>query len=220
SEGRSLRTGWPPHGVVRGAPACAGAGERRRAPVCFRSRPELPERCREPSGAWFPSVTVPETSAPAHHGGTRCQRGRWCSVSHSPYPQWQPWQQGPGVPQPWAGQAGSPMLASHADRERAIDVLRSGYGEGRLEKTEFDRRVARAYAACTVGELALLVADLPQGPVPHAAVPVGVPPAFLPMPPRTRTNGKAVAAAVCGGLCLFTAGLTGIPAIILGHSAR
>ncbi|MFC8988635.1 DUF1707 and DUF4190 domain-containing protein [Streptomyces sp. NPDC014603] len=141
-------------------------------------------------------------------------------MSHSPYPQWQPWQQGPGVPQPWAGQAGSPMLASHADRERAIDVLRSGYGEGRLEKTEFDRRVARAYAARTVGELALLVADLPQGPVPHAAVPVGVPPAFLPMPPRTRTNGKAVAAAVCGGLCLFTAGLTGIPAIILGHSAR
>ncbi|GGV83951.1 hypothetical protein GCM10010294_61190 [Streptomyces griseoloalbus] len=141
-------------------------------------------------------------------------------MSYSPYPQWQPWQQGHGGPQPWGGQAGPPMRASHADRERAVDVLRAGYGEGRLEKPEFDRRVERAYAARTVGELALLVADLPQGPVPHAvpAVPA-VPAVFLPAP-RARVNGKAVASAVCGGLCLVTFGLTGIPAVVLGHAAR
>ncbi|MHC3473693.1 DUF1707 and DUF4190 domain-containing protein [Streptomyces sp. 7R007] len=112
------------------------------------------------------------------------------------------------------------MLASHADRERAVDVLRAGYGEGRLDDEEFDKRVARAYAARTVGELALLVADLPQGPVPQPAPaqPV-VPRTFLPAP-RARTNGKAVGAAVLGLLCLPTFGLAGVPAVILGHTAR
>ncbi|PAZ17499.1 hypothetical protein CLM62_01870 [Streptomyces sp. SA15] len=111
------------------------------------------------------------------------------------------------------------MLASHADRERAVDVLRAGFGEGRLEKGEFDRRVERAYKARTVGELALLVADLPAGPVPQPAPVVAVPRTFLPVP-RPRTNGKAVGSAVCGLLCLPTFGLTGIPAVILGHAAR
>src|SRR5688572_30581721 len=91
--------------------------------------------------------------------GLRPVRGR-CSMTQ---PSWQPWQ-GSGVPQPWGGHSGSPaMLASHADRERAVDVLRAGYAEGRLEQPEFEKRVARAYAARTVGELGLLVADLPNG---------------------------------------------------------
>ncbi|MFJ6084204.1 DUF1707 and DUF4190 domain-containing protein [Streptomyces sp. NPDC092369] len=111
------------------------------------------------------------------------------------------------------------MLASHADRERAVDVLRAGYGEGRLEKGEFDRRVERVYAARTVGELALLVADLPLGPVPQPAPVTAVPRTFLPQP-APRTNGKAVGAAICGVLCLPTFGLTGIPAVVLGHTAR
>ncbi|MGC2999161.1 DUF1707 and DUF4190 domain-containing protein [Streptomyces sp. G35A] len=145
-------------------------------------------------------------------------------MSYSPYPQWQPWQQGHGVPQPWGAPAAPSMLASHADRERAVDVLRAGYGEGRLEKAEFERRVARAYAARTVGELALLVADLPQGPQPQPmpvpmAVPVPVPGTFL-SAPRPRTNGKAVASVVCGALCLVTGGVTGFPAVVLGHLAQ
>ncbi|KKD03743.1 hypothetical protein TN53_33560 [Streptomyces sp. WM6386] len=108
------------------------------------------------------------------------------------------------------------MLASHADRERAVDVLRAGYGEGRLEKGEFDKRVARAYVARTVGELAVLVGDLPQGPM---AQPMALPRTFLPVP-RPRTNGKAVGAAVCGLLSLPTFGFTGIPAVVLGQAAR
>ncbi|CAL9463715.1 hypothetical protein C1708_13560 [Streptomyces sp. DH-12] len=126
-----------------------------------------------------------------------------------------PWQgpplQGPGVPS---------MLASHADRERAVDVLRAGYGEGRLDHPEFEKRVARAYSARTVGELSLLVADLPQGPMPQPMTPHGpVPPAFLPRP-QPRTNGKAVGSLVCGVLCVVTGGLTGLPAVILGHMAQ
>ncbi|MEU1690071.1 DUF1707 and DUF4190 domain-containing protein [Streptomyces hirsutus] len=114
------------------------------------------------------------------------------------------------------------MLASHADRERTVDVLRAGYAEGRLDQQELERRVARAYQARTVADLALLVADLPQGPVPQTAAvqhlaPMA-PPTFLPRPPKT--NEKAVGALVCGVLCLATGGLTGIPAVILGHTAR
>nr|WP_326754255.1 DUF1707 and DUF4190 domain-containing protein [Streptomyces hirsutus] len=114
------------------------------------------------------------------------------------------------------------MLASHADRERTVDVLRAGYAEGRLDQQELERRVTRAYQARTVADLTLLVADLPQGPVPQTAAvqhlaPMA-PPTFLSRPPKT--NEKAVGALVCGVLCLATGGLTGIPAVILGHTAR
>lgn len=149
------------------------------------------------------------------------------------YPSWQgsgaprPWQggqaplrwQGGHGPQAWPGWGGAVMLASHADRERAVDVLRAGFGEGRLEKGEFDQRIERAYAARTVGELALLVADLPQGPLPQPVPVTPVPRTFLPLP-RPRTNAKAVGSAVCGVLCVVSFGLTGIPAVVLGHSAR
>ncbi|GAB2862161.1 hypothetical protein GCM10027074_31840 [Streptomyces deserti] len=123
------------------------------------------------------------------------------------------------MPQPWAGPSAPAMLASHADRERAVDVLRAGFGEGRLQQDEFEKRVARAYTARTVGELAVLVADLPQGPIPQPAAVVEVPRTFLPAP-RPQINGKAVGAAVCGLLCVPTFGLTGIPAVVLGHAAR
>ena len=140
-------------------------------------------------------------------------------VSQSQPTPWQPWQSGQGVPQPWQAQATSSMLASHAERERAVDVLRAGYGEGRLQHSEFERRVARAYEARTVGELALLVADLPQGPVPINRPPVGpVPATFLPAAPPT--NAKAVGSLICGVLTVVTGGLTGLPAVILGHTAR
>ncbi|MEY9993519.1 hypothetical protein ABIE67_005551 [Streptomyces sp. V4I8] len=149
----------------------------------------------------------------------------------------QPSWQGSGAPRPWQGShaplrwqgghgpqawpaLGSPaMLASHADRERAVDVLRAGFGEGRLDKSEFDQRIERAYTARTVGDLALLVADLPQGPMPQPAPFTPVPRAFLAVP-RPQTNAKAVGSAVCGVLCLVSFGLTGIPAVVLGHAAR
>ncbi|WP_460073508.1 DUF1707 and DUF4190 domain-containing protein [Streptomyces sp. YKOK-I1] len=118
------------------------------------------------------------------------------------------------------------MLASHADRERAVDVLRAGFGEGRLQQDEFEKRVQRAYQARTVGELQLVISDLPQGPMavpPVLAAPTAfgppVPRTFLPAPPPP-TNGKAVGSMVCGVLTTMSMGLTGIPAVILGHKAR
>ncbi|MEU0675951.1 DUF1707 and DUF4190 domain-containing protein [Streptomyces sp. NPDC006172] len=115
------------------------------------------------------------------------------------------------------------MLASNADRERTVDVLRAGFAEGRLQQAELDSRVTRVYQARTVGELSLVVADLPQGPVAVQpalhAYPTAVPRTFLPAPPPP-TNGKAIGAMVCGVLTTVTAGITGIPAVILGHSAR
>jgi hypothetical protein len=130
------------------------------------------------------------------------------------YPQpWQPWHQ---QQQPWQ-QNPSAMLASHAERERAVDVLRAGFSEGRLQQDEFDKRVSRAYTARTAGELALLVADLPQGPLPLQSP--AVPPVFRPaLPPPT--NGKAVASMVCGVLTTMTLGVTGFPAVVLGHIAQ
>ncbi|MFF6993837.1 DUF1707 and DUF4190 domain-containing protein [Streptomyces sp. NPDC008313] len=112
------------------------------------------------------------------------------------------------------------MLASHADRERAVDVLRAGFSEGRLQQAELEKRVTRAYEARTVGELGLLVADLPQGPLPVQYAVAPVPRAFLPAPVPPPNNGKAVGALVCGILTTMTAGLTGIPAVVLGHTAR
>lgn len=63
------------------------------------------------------------------------------------------------------GPAPSYWLASTADRERAVDVLRAGFTEGRLTQAELDERVARAYASRTYGELGELTADLPVGPL-------------------------------------------------------
>jgi hypothetical protein len=56
------------------------------------------------------------------------------------------------------------MLASNADRERAIDVLRSGFAEGRLTQPEFEERMGRVQVARTYDQLAELTCDLPIGP--------------------------------------------------------
>jgi hypothetical protein len=80
------------------------------------------------------------------------------------------------------GSVNASLLAANADRERAVDVLRAGFVEGRLTQEEFNDRVARAYASRTYGELGELTADLPAGSVPpwlpaRSAGPRAVPPA-------------------------------------------
>jgi len=57
----------------------------------------------------------------------------------------------------------SAMRAASADRERAVDVLKAGFAEGRLTQDEYNERIGRAYAARTYGELTALTADLPAG---------------------------------------------------------
>lgn len=101
------------------------------------------------------------------------------------------------------------MRASTADRERAIDVLKAGFAEGRLTKDEYDDRVGQVYNSRTYAELAVLTADLPIGPL-------GPQPAYAVVPARRKTNGLAVTAFVLA----FFPGIPGIIAVVLGFAAR
>ncbi|MGW0853927.1 DUF1707 SHOCT-like domain-containing protein [Streptomyces sp. NPDC002690] len=61
-----------------------------------------------------------------------------------------------------SGPVPSPELrASHADRDRVVDVLTVAAGDGLLTAEELDERLETALSARTLGELALLTADLP-----------------------------------------------------------
>jgi Domain of unknown function (DUF1707)/Domain of unknown function (DUF4190) len=127
----------------------------------------------------------------------------------------------PGYPVPSGGyqaqaRVNPGMRAASADRERAVDVLKAGFAEGRLTQDEYNDRMGRAYAARTYGDLATLTADLPAGASPLPAWPV---PAYQP-PPSGGTNSMAIASMVLGVAEFFTAGLTAIPAVICGHIAR
>ncbi len=54
-----------------------------------------------------------------------------------------------------------PLLASDAERERAVTLLRDAVGEGRLTLEEFSERVELAQSARTDRELARVSRDLP-----------------------------------------------------------
>ncbi|MFG2954112.1 DUF1707 domain-containing protein [Streptomyces sp. NPDC048291] len=58
---------------------------------------------------------------------------------------------------------GSPpeLRASHADRDRVVDVLRIAAGDGLLTADELDERLETALSARTLSELATLTVDLP-----------------------------------------------------------
>jgi hypothetical protein len=117
------------------------------------------------------------------------------------------------------GNIGGPpsMLASAADRERAIDVCKASYGEGRLTKDEFDARVHRITLSRTYGDLAAVISDLPAGPlggVSHYQA-GGYPVVAPSYPPAPRpTNGLAIGSLVCALLGIS------LPAVIMGHIAR
>jgi Domain of unknown function (DUF1707)/Domain of unknown function (DUF4190) len=133
----------------------------------------------------------------------------------------------PGYPQPMhppsaatprPGVGGPPgMLASSADRERAIDVVKAAYGEGRLTKEEFDHRVNRIAAARTYGDLSMTISDLPAGPLGGVAQYQGgnypIPQPYYPPAPQP-TNGLAIGSLVCALLGIS------LPAVIMGHIAR
>ncbi len=105
------------------------------------------------------------------------------------------------------------MRAASTDRDRAVDVLKAGFAEGRLSQDEYNDRMGRAYSARTYGELAALTADLPAGAMPMAyPVPMYQPP--------TTTNSLARASLILGIAEFCTMGLTAIPAIICGHLAK
>ena len=77
------------------------------------------------------------------------------------------------------------MRAGNTDRQAAADGLTRHFTEGRLDPTEFEERVGKAYAAIYLDELPALFTDLPeaaphrgnepgaQWPDPKRTVPVG-----------------------------------------------
>ncbi|MFJ9870221.1 DUF1707 domain-containing protein [Streptomyces sp. NPDC101165] len=70
-----------------------------------------------------------------------------------------------------SGLGSSPELrASHADRDRVVDVLRIAAGDGLLTADELDERLEAALSARTLNELAALTADLPPVGVTGAEV--------------------------------------------------
>ena len=56
------------------------------------------------------------------------------------------------------------VRASDADRDRVLDVLRDAAADGRLTAAEFDERMEAALSSRTLGELAVLTADLQARP--------------------------------------------------------
>jgi uncharacterized protein DUF1707 len=75
------------------------------------------------------------------------------------------------------------MRAADADRQQVAERLRAALDEGRLDLTEYDDRLQRAFLAKTYGDLDRLLADLPN------ATPVGPEPAAgLSSPSERRRN--------------------------------
>jgi uncharacterized protein DUF1707 len=120
------------------------------------------------------------------------------------------------------------LRASHADRERAVDVLKAAFAEGRLSQDEYTDRVGQAHASRTYADLGALVADLPVGPLgtlplgtlPPAPPPAAVPPASPPPPvqaaaskPRKPMSALEIAAL---GIVILIVPALAIPVVIGG----
>lgn len=116
---------------------------------------------------------------------------------------------------PWDEASRGGTLASDAERERAIDALKNGFCEGRLDREEYEERMDAACRARTYAELAALLRDLPRSSAPVPAFAAAVAGA----PWSGRENALAAASLLCGltGLVLVVP----LPAaIVLGHRAR
>jgi len=98
---------------------------------------------------------------------------------------------GPWDPTNWGTPGSAGFLASDADRERAVDVLKAAFVRGALTRDELTLRTGRALTARTYAGLAAITAGLnpgaPGAPKPRPAT----------QPPRRRVkkrvNKKVVA---------------------------
>jgi hypothetical protein len=87
------------------------------------------------------------------------------------------------------------IRASDAERERVARFLATAFADGRLDLTEYDLRVAAAYAAVYRDDLTALVDDLPTPDTPLFDVKAGAPvPASAPTPaPRSASAAPLTA---------------------------
>ena len=117
---------------------------------------------------------------------------------------------GPGNEMPERAADGGHFRASQADRERAIDVLKTAFAEERLTKDAFDLRANQAFASRTYAELAAVTSDLHVSPAavrPAAAGPVSTP---------ARTLAKA---ARRSGACMLAAFvIVGVASLVHGEN--
>jgi hypothetical protein len=169
--------------------------------------PPTPPTPTAPQGQTGPYGQAPYGQAP--YG-----QAPYGQVPYGPPPGYGPYAFVPGNPQQGALQGA--MLAATADRERTVDVLKAAFVEGRMSQQEFDQRATRVLGARTYADLNAIIADLPMGPG-GVTVPGYYPVAAPAAPP---VSGLAIGALICGLAEVITFGIAGIPAIILGHSAR
>jgi hypothetical protein len=111
------------------------------------------------------------------------------------------------------------LRAAQADRERAIDVLKAAFAEGRLDKDEYAGRVGQVYTSRSYAELAELTADLPAGPVGTLAPGSR----SFPVPAAATTPSPGTSALAVASLILGIATvafppifLVGLPAVLIG----
>src|SRR5262245_52102326 len=96
---------------------------------------------------------------------------------------------------------------SQADREQAIEVLKTAFVADRLTKDEFDLRMGQALTSRTYAELAAVTAGLPAGPTPAQPTPAQPPrPARAPGEQPVLRPGPVimVTTAFYAGLWAFT----------------
>jgi Domain of unknown function (DUF1707) len=93
------------------------------------------------------------------------------------------------------------MRASHADRDQAIDTLKTAFVQGRLAKDELDLRVGQVLASRTHADLGALTADIPAGPVRAKSPNPARKPASVPKP----TAVRAAVGLMCAGAVLTLA---------------
>jgi uncharacterized membrane protein len=86
------------------------------------------------------------------------------------------------------------MRSSAAEREHAIEILKTGFADGRLTKQEYEDRIGLALSPLTYADLAVLTSDLPTG-LPGSLRPP--PPGYLPPSASRPLNKMAVASLVC-----------------------
>jgi hypothetical protein len=110
------------------------------------------------------------------------------------------------------------FLASDADRERVVEILKTAFVHGALTRDELGARTGQALASRTYGDLAALTAGLtpknPKNPkTPRAMQTVRTGPVAPPRPSGParawkRVNKKVVAWAVCALVLPFVLSLT------------
>lgn len=121
--------------------------------------------------------------------------------------------------------------AGDADRMAVADQLREHYAAGRLTMDEFRARLDAAYAAVTMGDLALVTADLPATagqlaagpPLPHPAptrrrrrVALAI---LLPLAAVVTGGALLIGSLPHGGLLLLISGLVVLPVLLLAALA-